>query len=208
MTPVVWGYTFLEAPRADDHGGLYFSDIIAGGVYRWSPEGSVETVIPKRRGVGGLALHADGGLVVSGRDVCHVRNGQSRPASASAKRRVRQTIISLPPVVSCRRPTTADRPRACLNMFVSSLQYAAVLVSRTPAARAPGAPSRVESVARLPGEDAITAPKTNSGTTVRVRDEAVSRRTGVEIDPAATETHEPPPAVVTGGGSSRGDGTD
>jgi sugar lactone lactonase YvrE len=78
MIPVVWGYTFLEAPRADDQGGLYFSDIIAGGVYRWSPEGSVETVIPKRRGVGGLALHADGGLVVSGRDVCHVRDGQSR----------------------------------------------------------------------------------------------------------------------------------
>jgi D-xylonolactonase len=78
MTPVVWGYTFLEAPRADDQGGLYFSDIIAGGVYRWSPAGSVETVIPKRRGVGGLALHADGGLVVSGRDVCHARDGQSR----------------------------------------------------------------------------------------------------------------------------------
>jgi sugar lactone lactonase YvrE len=78
MTPVAWGYTFLEAPRADDRGRLYFSDIIAGGVYRWSPDGTVETVIPKRRGVGGLALHADGGLVVSGRDVCHVRHGQSR----------------------------------------------------------------------------------------------------------------------------------
>ncbi len=78
MTPLVWGYTFLEAPRADPAGGLYFSDIIAGGVYRWSPDGVVETVIPKRRGVGGLALHADGGLVVSGRDVCHVRDGQSR----------------------------------------------------------------------------------------------------------------------------------
>jgi xylono-1,5-lactonase len=47
-------------------------------VYRWAPDGTVETVIPKRRGVGGLVLHADGGLVVSGRDVCHVRDGQSR----------------------------------------------------------------------------------------------------------------------------------
>jgi gluconolactonase len=79
MTPVVWGYTFLEAPRWDPAlGALYFSDIIAGGVYRWQAERAVETVIPKRRGVGGLALHADGGLVVSGRDVCHVRDGQSR----------------------------------------------------------------------------------------------------------------------------------
>ena len=78
MTPVVWGFTFLEAPRADLDGGLYFSDIIAGGVHRLAPDGTVATVIPKRRGVGGLALHADGGLVVSGRDVCHVRDGQSR----------------------------------------------------------------------------------------------------------------------------------
>lgn len=79
MTPVVWGYSFLEAPRWDPAAGaLYFSDIIAGGVYRWLPDQAVETVIPKRRGVGGLALHADGGLVVSGRDVAHVRDGQSR----------------------------------------------------------------------------------------------------------------------------------
>ncbi len=78
MTPLVWGYTFLEAPRADDQGRLYFSDIMTGGVHRWAPDGTVETVVPKRRGVGGIALHADGGLVVSGRDVCHVRDGQSR----------------------------------------------------------------------------------------------------------------------------------
>jgi gluconolactonase len=78
MTPLAWGYRFLEAPRTDGGGGLYFSDIIGGGVYHWSPDGAVETVIPKRRGVGGLALHADGGLVVSGRDVCHVRDGRSR----------------------------------------------------------------------------------------------------------------------------------
>ena len=77
MTPIVWGYTFLEAPRSDGD-GLYFSDIIAGGVYRWSPDATVDTIIPKRRGVGGLIPHADGGLVVSGRDVCHVRDGTSR----------------------------------------------------------------------------------------------------------------------------------
>ena len=78
MEAITWGYRFLEAPRADREGGLYFSDIIAGGVFRWAPDGSVATVIPKRRGVGGLVLHADGGLVVSGRVVCHVRVGRSR----------------------------------------------------------------------------------------------------------------------------------
>ena len=34
--------------------------------------------MPKRRGVGGIALHADGGLVISGRNICHVRDGETR----------------------------------------------------------------------------------------------------------------------------------
>src|SRR5205085_8561101 len=55
----------------------YFSDVFAGGVHRWSPGGTVETVIPNRRGIGGMCLHADGGLVVSGRNVVHVRDGES-----------------------------------------------------------------------------------------------------------------------------------
>ena len=33
--------------------------------------------MPKRRGVGGLALHADGGIVASGRDLVHVRDGET-----------------------------------------------------------------------------------------------------------------------------------
>jgi len=72
------GYVFPEAPRVDADGALFFSDIIGGGVHRRAPEGAVTTVISKRRGVGGMAFHADGGLVVSGRDVVHVRDGVSR----------------------------------------------------------------------------------------------------------------------------------
>ena len=34
--------------------------------------------VPKRRGVGGIALHADGGLVMSGRNICHIRDGETR----------------------------------------------------------------------------------------------------------------------------------
>jgi sugar lactone lactonase YvrE len=67
----------LEGPTVDGSGGVYFSDVIGGGVYRWSPDG-VEQVVPKRRGVGGIVLHADGGVIVTGRDVLHVRDGESR----------------------------------------------------------------------------------------------------------------------------------
>jgi gluconolactonase len=43
-----------------------------------SPDGSIEVVVPKRRGVGGIALHADGGIVVSGKNISHVRDGETR----------------------------------------------------------------------------------------------------------------------------------
>src|SRR4051812_14784510 len=78
LEPLVWGYGLIEGPRADNDGSLYFSDVPNGGVYRRAADGSVETVIPKRRGVGGIALHASGGLVVSGRNLCHVRDGETR----------------------------------------------------------------------------------------------------------------------------------
>jgi gluconolactonase len=68
----------IEGPRVDRAGNLHFSDVVNGGVYRRSPDGQIFTVVPKRRGVGGIALHADGGLVVSGRNVCHVKDGVTR----------------------------------------------------------------------------------------------------------------------------------
>jgi gluconolactonase len=72
------GYGLIEGPRVDQENRLYFSDVLKGGVYRRAPSGQVETVIPKRRGVGGIALHATGGIVVSGKNICHVREGESR----------------------------------------------------------------------------------------------------------------------------------
>jgi sugar lactone lactonase YvrE len=56
------GFTLVEAPRADEGGSLWFSDIYDGGVYRWTAAG-VELAVPKRRAVGGIAFHHDGGLV-------------------------------------------------------------------------------------------------------------------------------------------------
>lgn len=72
------GYGLIEGPRADARGNLFFSDVTNGGVYRRGPDGAIETVVPKRRGVGGIALHVAGGVVVSGRNICHVRDGQTR----------------------------------------------------------------------------------------------------------------------------------
>jgi len=44
------GYGLLEAPRVDDIGRFYFTDIPNGGIYRRNPGGNVETLIPKRKG--------------------------------------------------------------------------------------------------------------------------------------------------------------
>jgi gluconolactonase len=75
---LAWGYGLVEGPRVDADDNLYFSDVHGGGVYRRQPDGEIDTVVPKRRGVGGIALHADGGLVISGRNICHVRDGETR----------------------------------------------------------------------------------------------------------------------------------
>ncbi|MFI5314948.1 MAG: SMP-30/gluconolactonase/LRE family protein [Myxococcota bacterium] len=75
---LAWGYGLIEGPRVDGAGNLYFSDVTNGGVFRRRPDGSIDTVVPKRRGVGGIALHADGGIVISGKNVCHVRDGATR----------------------------------------------------------------------------------------------------------------------------------
>jgi gluconolactonase len=73
-----WGYGLVEGPRVDGDGNLFFSDVHHGGVRRLRPDGTIEVVVPKRRGVGGIALHRDGGIVVSGRNICHVLDGETR----------------------------------------------------------------------------------------------------------------------------------
>lgn len=70
----------LEAPRADDGGWILYSDVLGGGVYRVPTAGDdePETVLPKRRGIGGLVTHHDGGIVVTGRGVVHVDGERQR----------------------------------------------------------------------------------------------------------------------------------
>lgn len=78
MKLLAWGYGLIEGPRGAPDGSLFFSDVQKGGVNCRRPDATIEVVVPKRRGVGGIALHADGGVVVSGRNVCHVRDGVTR----------------------------------------------------------------------------------------------------------------------------------
>jgi gluconolactonase len=78
LETLAFGYGLLEGPRVDHAGRLYFADVRNGGVFRRDPAGAIETVVPGRKGVGGISLHADGGIVISGRDLCHVRDGRTR----------------------------------------------------------------------------------------------------------------------------------
>jgi sugar lactone lactonase YvrE len=61
------GYCFLEAPRADGE-GLWFSDIMLGGLYHWQPGRGVERHLPERRHIGGIAINEDGAIICGGPD--------------------------------------------------------------------------------------------------------------------------------------------
>ena len=76
---LVEGRGLVEGPRWDERdGSVWFTDALAGGVFRWV-DGEVETVDAGRRGVGGLVLHEDGGVVASGRGLVHLTpDGEAR----------------------------------------------------------------------------------------------------------------------------------
>lgn len=78
LETLAWGYGLVEGPRTDTDDNLYFTDVFGGRVYRRAPSGEIDTLVSGRRMVGGLALHADGGLVMSGPTVVHWRDGESR----------------------------------------------------------------------------------------------------------------------------------
>ena len=69
MQQVATGFGLIEGPVWDPARGLYFSDAVNGGVHLLDRAGTVSPVVPKRRGIGGMALHENGGLVVGGRDI-------------------------------------------------------------------------------------------------------------------------------------------
>lgn len=70
----VGGHGLLEGPRFDGARWLY-SDVTLGGVWQLREEAEPTPVLARRRGIGGVALHADGGIVVGGRTLQHVTPG-------------------------------------------------------------------------------------------------------------------------------------
>jgi xylono-1,5-lactonase len=83
VRPMAWellasGFGLVEGPTIAPDGALVFSDVLDGGVYRLTQDGSVDALVPKRRGVGGIVRHADGGFLIGGRDVLHVCSGDAR----------------------------------------------------------------------------------------------------------------------------------
>ena len=71
MEKLAGGYGLIEGPVWDPALGLLFSDVLFGGVYRLAADGVVSPVFAHRRGIGGMALHEDGGLIVSGRNISY-----------------------------------------------------------------------------------------------------------------------------------------
>ena len=63
------GYGLIEGPLWLAERGLLFSDVLNGGVFCLGHDGQVTNEFEHRRGIGGMALHVDGGLIVSGRNI-------------------------------------------------------------------------------------------------------------------------------------------
>src|SRR5579872_1170798 len=68
LETLVSGWEFLEAPRVDAAGNLWFSDVTKGGLHKCLPDGRIESFLRGRTWIGGIALNADGGIVCSGKD--------------------------------------------------------------------------------------------------------------------------------------------
>jgi gluconolactonase len=65
----------LEAP-CDTGAGVAFSDVMVGGIWLADAAGAVTHLLERRRGIGGMAVVRGGGLIVSGRDLSVVRDGE------------------------------------------------------------------------------------------------------------------------------------
>jgi gluconolactonase len=68
---VAGDYLFAEGPATDQNGNVYFSDINAGKIYRWSPEGNVDIFLEGLNAPNGLAFDEDGNLIA-----CEGGNGR------------------------------------------------------------------------------------------------------------------------------------
>ncbi len=67
------GHGLLEAPAWHDELELLVADAKVGGVWSFDRKREPRQVVPHRRGIGGMALHENGGVVVGGRNIAYKR---------------------------------------------------------------------------------------------------------------------------------------
>jgi gluconolactonase len=71
LTMVGGAYQFAEGPVTSQDGNVYFSDVNAGKIYKWSPDRSVNIFVEGLNAPNGLAFDSAGNLVV-----CEGGNGR------------------------------------------------------------------------------------------------------------------------------------
>ena len=73
MQRLTSGYGLVEGPLWVPERALLFSDVHGGGVFALDEADEVSTVFAHRRGIGGMALHEQGGVIVGGRNIAFKR---------------------------------------------------------------------------------------------------------------------------------------
>jgi D-xylonolactonase len=69
MEQLASGYGLVEGPTWHPTKGLISSDVLNGGVFALAADGTISTVVPHRKGIGGIVLHEADGVVVGGRNL-------------------------------------------------------------------------------------------------------------------------------------------
>ena len=71
MEELATGFGLVEGPTWINDTGLLFSDVIKGGVYLPDHLNNVSTIVEHRRGIGGIAIHEENGLIVGGKNIAY-----------------------------------------------------------------------------------------------------------------------------------------
>lgn len=71
MEELATGFGLVEGPTWINDRGLLFSDVIKGGVYLLDHLNNVLPIVEHRRGIGGIAIHQENGLIVGGRNIAY-----------------------------------------------------------------------------------------------------------------------------------------
>jgi len=71
MEELATGFGLVEGPTWLKDKGLLFSDVIRGGVYLLNGSNEISTIVEHRRGIGGIAIHEEDGLIVGGKNIAY-----------------------------------------------------------------------------------------------------------------------------------------